>query len=255
MTFLDAFIYGLVEGLTEFLPVSSTAHLIIVSKLLGNPQTEFLKVFEVVIQFGAILSIIALYGRSLLVRFEIIKRVLTAFIPTAILGFLFHSVIKNVFFENIAVILWALFLGGVFLIIFERNHRESGNGNGLENVPYWAAAGIGFFQALAMVPGVSRSAATIIGGLVFGLKRKETVEFSFLLAVPTMLAASALDLVKCRVSFSAHEWLFLAAGFVVSFIVALGSVKFLLRYIQSNNFIGFGVYRIILAIVFGMLIF
>ena len=254
MTFFDAFIYGLVEGLTEFLPVSSTAHLIITSKLLGNPQTEFLKVFEVVIQLGAILSVVTLYGKSLL-KAEIVKRVLIAFIPTAIIGFLLHSLIKNVLFENIPLILATLFLGGIFLIVFERNYKESDGTAGLNTIPYWIAVGIGFFQAVAMVPGVSRSAATIIGGLILGLKRKVIVEFSFLLAVPTMLAASVLDLVKCRVSFSTQEWLVLGVGFFVSFIVAFASVKFLLRYIQTNNFVSFGVYRIIFAIIFGALIF
>lgn len=255
MTFLDALIYGLVEGLTEFLPVSSTAHLILVSKLLGNPQTEFLKVFEVVIQLGAILSIVVLYGGSLMVRAGIIKRVLVAFLPAAILGFFLHPIIKNIFFDNITIILCALFFGGIFLIVFERTHKDAVITNGLDNIPYWVAVGIGLFQTLAMVPGVSRSAATIIGGLVLGLKRKEIVEFSFLLAVPTMLAASAFDLVKSQTTFTAQEWFLLAVGFVVSFLVAMGSVKFLLRYIQSNNFIGFGVYRIVFAALFAAFIF
>lgn len=251
MTFFDAFIYGLIEGLTEFLPVSSTAHLIIVSKILGNPQTEFLKVFEVVIQVGAIFSIVVLYGRSLLVNREILQRVFFAFLPTAVLGFFLHSFVKDVLFENILVILCALFFGGIFLVVFERNHKGAEFSSGLENIPYWVAAGIGVFQALAIVPGVSRSAATIIGGLVLGLRRKEIVEFSFLLAVPTMLAASTLDLIKCQVAFSVEEWSLLAVGFFVSFVVAMGSVKFLLKFIQTNNFIGFGIYRMIFAAIFG----
>ena len=146
-------------------------------------------------------------------------------------------------------------MGGIFLIVFEKYHKEKEGSNGLDKIPYLISAGIGLFQALAMVPGVSRSAATIIGGLVLGLKRKETVEFSFLLAVPTMLAASVLDLAKSQANFSRQEWACLAVGVCVSFIVAMGSVKFLLRYIQTNNFVTFGIYRIVFAVLFGVIIF
>ena len=255
MNFFDAVILGIVEGITEFLPISSTGHLILTAKLLGCPQTEFLKTFEVAIQLGAIVAVIVLYGKSLLLNFEILKRVAAAFIPTAVVGLLLYKVIKHVLLGNIAVVLWSMLLGGIFLIIFDSIYREDDETiKDITEIPYPKAALIGIFQSLAMIPGVSRAAATIIGGLLLGVQRKTIVEFSFLLAVPTMLAATVLDVLKTQQQFSSQEWFALAAGFVTAFMVAIASIKFLLHFIKNHNFIVFGAYRIVAALAFWFLV-
>ena len=256
MTFIHAIILGIIEGITEFLPISSTAHLILSGKLLHLPSTEFLKTFEIAIQFGAILSVVAIYPKKLLTNKESMKRIAAAFIPTAILGAILYKIIKSVFMESNPIILGALFLGGITIIIFEMLHKEKEEAHeAIETIPIKKAVAIGFFQSLAMIPGVSRSAATIIGGLLLGLKRKTIVEFSFLLAVPTMLAATMLDLYKNYQSFTTDNLGILIVGFVTSFIVAYFSIKFLLSYIQKHSFVSFGIYRIIIAIAFWIFIF
>lgn len=251
MNLFDAFILGIVEGVTEFLPISSTGHLILAGKLLGLPETEFLKSFDIAIQLGAILAVVLLYGKRFLLNIEVLKRLFAAFIPTAIIGGILYKLIKKVLLGNSDVVIWSLFLGGIFLIVFELRHKE-GQKEDLDKISYKDAAWIGLFQSVAMIPGVSRAAATIVGGLFLGMKRKAIVEFSFLLAVPTMLAACALDLLKSR-----HDLLatpgalsLLAVGFVTSFIIAVVSIKFLLHFIQRNNFIAFGAYRILAAVLF-----
>ena len=249
MDLIHAVILGIVEGITEFLPVSSTGHLILTSKMMNLPQTDFMKTFEIAIQLGAILSVVVLYGRALLASPEAVKRIAAAFIPTAVLGFIFYKLIKKFLMGNDGVVLWAMFLGGIFLIIFDLFHKEPQDAAGdIAVIPYSKAVLIGVFQSLAMVPGVSRSAATIIGGLILGVKRKTIVEFSFLLAVPTMTAATGLDLLKNAHTFSMDHMVFLAAGFAVSFVVAMVSIKFLLHFIKRHNFVVFGVYRILLAL-------
>lgn|SRR3989338_983018 len=249
MGVLEAIIFGIVEGVTEFLPISSTGHLILTARLLGFSQSEFLKSFEITIQLGAILSVIVLYGKTLLREPQAWARVAAAFIPTAVMGFVFYNVTKNYFFENAHIVLWSLFLGGLFLIVFDSRHDETRSSiDGVSNIPYRTAVLIGLFQSLSIIPGVSRAAATIIGGLMFGIKRKTIVEFSFLLAVPTMLAATGYDMLKTAPSFSPDQCVFLAVGFVTSFIVAMLSIKFFLRFIQKNNLIAFGVYRMALAL-------
>src|SRR3989338_6285652 len=265
MDFIQAIIFGIVEGVTEFLPVSSTGHLILVSGLLGVSQDVFTKSFEIIIQLGAIAAVAVLYWRSFM-NPEILKKVLVAFIPTGIIGLIFYKVVKTYLIGNEFVVIFALALGGVALIIFELWYKESKIA--LENshdtgrkpiedaafqvgqVSYKQAALVGVFQAISIVPGVSRSAATIVGGLFLGLKRSVIIEFSFLLAVPTMVAATGLDLAKNYSIFSLDQFGVLAVGFGVSFAVALGSIKFLLYFIKRHNFISFGVYRIIAALLF-----
>lgn len=254
MNLFHAVILGVVEGITEFLPISSTGHLILTVKLLGLASSEFLKSFEIVIQLGAILAVVMLYWRPLL-NLEVSKRVLTAFLPAAVFGLIFYKFIKQFLLGNPHVVLWALFLGGLLLIIFERLHRENeSSADELTNLPYSKCFLIGLFQCLAMVPGVSRSGATILGGLALGLKRKTVVEFSFLLAVPTMLAATALDLVKNSASFSKDQVGFLLVGGIASFVVAIFSIRFLLRFIRLHSFIPFGIYRIAVALGFWFLL-
>ena len=176
---------------------------------------------------------------------------IVAFFPTGILGLIFYKIIKTYLLGNVAVVLWSLFLGGLILIFFEGWHKKRGDAaNSIEEISYRHCLFIGLFQSIAMIPGVSRSAATIIGGLALGLKRKTIVEFSFLLAIPTMLAATILDLLKNASNFSLSEAHLLLVGFFVSFVMAIIGIKFLLAYIQKKSFALFGVYRIILVIIF-----
>jgi undecaprenyl-diphosphatase len=248
---IQAVIFGIVEGITEFLPISSTGHLMLTGHVMGLSQTSFLKSFEIVIQFGAILSVVALYWRSFLVDREVLKRVIVAFIPTGILGLTLYKLIKKYLLASNTVVLWSLLLGGIFLIVFELIHKEKEDTvEDLSKIPYRTSILIGLFQSIAMIPGVSRSASTIVGGLILGLKRQTIVEFSFLLAVPTMLAATGLDLVKNLNQFSAGQIQFLSIGFVVSFFAALGGIKYLLAFIKKHTFIPFGIYRIVLVVVF-----
>ncbi|MBI3251881.1 MAG: undecaprenyl-diphosphate phosphatase [Candidatus Omnitrophica bacterium] len=250
MNLIHSLILGLVEGLTEFLPVSSTGHLILTAKILALPQSEFLKSFEIIIQLGAILAVVALYGRSLLLNAEILKRILAAFLPSAVLGLFFYKFIKK-FLLSSQIVLWALFAGGVLLILFEIFHREKETATDeISKMSYRQSFLIGVFQSFAFVPGVSRSAATILGGMGVGLKRKTVVEFSFVLAVPTMLAATGLDLLKSGRPFSGDEILLLATGLAASFAVAVFGMRFFLNFIKNNNFIGFGVWRIAVAVLF-----
>jgi undecaprenyl-diphosphatase len=255
MSILHAFIFGIVEGITEFLPISSTGHLMLTAKILQISQSEFVKSFEIAIQLGAILSVIVLYWEKLVRGYEIWKRLFVAFIPAAVIGAVLYKTIKRYFMANNNVVLWALFLGGLFLIVFELLYRErEGAAEDIKRISYPQALIIGLFQSVAMVPGVSRAAATIIGGLVVGLKRKAIVEFSFLLAIPTMLAATALDLLKSANVFKPEQFVLLGEGFLVSFAVAIVAIKFLLAFIKRHNFISFGVYRIIVALAFWLII-
>jgi undecaprenyl-diphosphatase len=255
MTYLHTLILGIVEGVSEFLPISSTGHLMLASYLLHLKQTDFLKSFQIAIQLGAILSVVVLYWRALLVNFEILKRVITAFVPTAVLGFLFYRIIKRVLLGSNTVVLCSLLIGGIFLILFELWHREKEGASGeLYDISYSKSLMIGLCQAVAMIPGVSRSAATIIGGLILGIKRKTIVEFSFLLAVPTMAAATGLDLMKSGGHFSLEEFKLLLMGFISSFIVALLSIKWLIHFIKHHTFIPFGIYRILISLLFWFVI-
>ena len=255
MTYLHTLILGIIEGVSEFLPISSTGHLILASYLLHLKQTDFQKSFEIAIQLGAILSVVVLYWRALLVNFEILKRVITAFIPTAIIGFIFYKIIKRVLLGNNTVVLYSLLIGGIFLILFELWHREKESASGeLSDISYSKSFIIGLCQTVSMIPGVSRSAATIIGGLILGIKRKTIVEFSFLLSVPTMVAATGLDLMKSSGQFTSEDFNLLLIGFISSFIVALLSIKWLIHFIKNHTFISFGIYRILISLLFWFVI-
>ncbi len=255
MDVIDAAVLGIVEGLTEFLPISSTGHLILAGKLIGLPESEFLKSFDIVIQLGAILAVVLVYWRRLL-EVELLKRLFVGFLPTGTIGFLVYKLIKSHLLGNVSIVLWSLLIGGVVLILFERYfaRRVKEAQGDAAHVTYTQAFLIGLFQTIAVVPGVSRSGASIVGAMAIGLSRKAAVEFSFLLAVPTMLAASGYDLLKNASSFSLTELDVLSAGFVTSFIVALLSVKFLLAYVRRYDFVPFGVYRIaVAALLFALL--
>lgn len=245
MNFFQAIILGIIEGLTEFLPISSTAHLIIANRLLAISITDFVKSFDIIIQLGAILAVVVLYARRLLLDRPTFQKIIVAFIPTAIIGFFLYPFIKNNLLENIPLMAYALIIGGIIMIIFEYKRPTQK----LEkHISYYRALLIGFFQSLAIIPGVSRAGATIIGGQSLGISRKTIVEFSFLLAIPTMVAASGLDVIKSDFKFTTYEWSLLAVGFVTAFITALLAVRFFLRYIEKHSFSAFGWYRIIIGL-------
>ncbi len=253
-TFFHAIVLGLVEGITEFLPVSSTGHLILTTEALSLVSTDFVKSFEIFIQLGAILAVLVLYWKKLLLNSIIFKRVAVAFIPTAIIGLLVYGVVKTHLLGNISVVLWSLSIGGILLIAFEFFYKKRTSQNSvtseLESITYTQAFTIGLFQSIAIIPGVSRSASTIVGGLLLGLSRQAIVEFSFMLAIPTMAAAVGLDLLKSGLAFSSKETGLLAVGFVTAFVSALLAVQFLLRFVKNHTFTSFGIYRIILVVVF-----
>lgn len=254
MNLINVLILSVVEGITEFLPISSTGHLILASKILGIAETDFVKTFEIVIQLGAIMAIVVLYTKKFL-NINMLKKLFVAFLPTAIVGFTLYPVIKGFLLGSSSVTLNALFFGGVALIGIEwflkRKRNETRNPG---NITYRQALLIGTFQSLSIIPGVSRAAATIIGGLTSGLDRQTATEFSFLLAVPTMIAASALDIYKSREVIAQGGYLTLLTGTVLSFIFAMLAVKFLLNFIKKHDFTAFGIYRIILAILFWIFI-
>jgi undecaprenyl-diphosphatase len=256
-TLLHALILGIVEGLTEFLPVSSTGHLILVGDLL-HFNDEKGKVFEIVIQFGAILAVAweyrarigavvaGLSNQAEAQRFAI--NLAIAFLPLAVLGLLFQKTIKAVLFKPFPVAM-AFIVGGIVIVWAERR-KHVVRFDSVDQLGPLDALKLGFAQALALVPGTSRSGATIIGGLLFGLSRRAATEFSFFLAIPTMTAATAYQVYKERALFVADDLGMFAVGFVAAFISAFFCVRWLLRYISSHDFIPFAWYRI----AFGILI-
>ena len=255
MNIIDALVFAIVEGITEFLPISSTGHLILTSKLISLDQTEFLKTFEIFIQLGAILSVIVLYKDLLMKNRLVWRNILAGFLPTAIIGFVLFKIIKTFLLGNLYVTLIALFLGGVLLIFLEKLHKpKSSDIATIDKLSIKTSILIGLCQSVSVIPGVSRSAASILGAMFLGVKRETAVEYSFLLAIPTMLAASGLDLVKSEFDFSANELTVLFVGFMGSFIVALLAVKYFIKYIRKHSFAVFGMYRIVLALVFWLLV-
>jgi undecaprenyl-diphosphatase len=253
MNYFQAIILSIIEGLTEFLPISSTGHMVLAAKFLNIMQTDFVKSFEIIIQLGSIFAIIFLYWKTISKNKKVWKKIITAFIPTAIIGFLLYKIIKIFLLGNPLITLFALSIGGLLLIILEKIYKEKDfHTDNIEKISFKNAFLIGIFQSISVIPGVSRSAATIIPALLLGTKRKTAVEFSFLLAIPTMLAASGLDLIKSKFSFTVFEYSILTVGFVGSFLVAIVAVKFLLNFIKRHTFIPFGIYRIILAIIYGV---
>ena len=248
MSFLHALIIGVVEGITEFLPISSTAHMVLTSHLLGLEDQPFVQSFEIIIQLGAILAVVALYWRRLLDR-ELLTKLAVAFLPTGVVGLTVYQLLKTYLLGNVYVVLASLLLGGLALIAFSRFTAASDEAVDFAAVTYRRALLIGLFQAIAIVPGVSRSAATIVGGSLIGVPKRTIVEFSFLLAIPTMAAATGLELVKGYRDLAGHFDV-LAVGFVVSFVTALVAIKSFLGYIKRHSFAAFGWYRIVLAVAY-----
>lgn len=252
MTVFSAVILGIVEGITEFLPVSSTAHLILVADLMKIGEAASTKTFEIAIQSGAILAVVALYGRYFL-DIERLKKIIVAFIPTGVIGLLLYKIVKTYLLGNTAIVLVALALGGAFLILFEKIFQ--GGDGGRQDISYRDAFIVGLCQSLAIIPGVSRSAATIVGGLGLGISREVIVEFSFLLAVPTLLAATGLDVLKNIHAFSGADIRMLMIGSTAAFFTALVSIKYFLNYIRRHSFVPFGIYRIAIAALFFFFVF
>lgn len=249
MTILESVILGIVEGLSEFLPISSTGHLILASALLKLQQTDVHKVFEVTIQSGAILAVVYLYRKRLASRSDLLLKLGVAFVPTGVLGYLLYKTVKAFFHPS--VVSYMLVAGGAALIAIEMylKNRPAAAGS-LQSVSYKKAFTIGLIQSISMIPGVSRAGATIMGGLLVGMNRKDAAEFSFLLAVPTMFAATAYDIYKNYGAFHVGDWQNMLAGFIASFIFAVVAVKALLKFITNHTFIPFGIYRIAAGILF-----
>ena len=249
MTIIDAIILGIVEGLSEFLPISSTGHLILASALLQLKQTDAHKVFEVTIQSGAMLAVVYIYRRQLASRPDLLSKLCFAFLPTGILGLLLYKLVKT-FFQP-SLVSYMLIAGGIALIVIERYIKDHPAAIAdIEEISYRQAFNIGLMQSLSMVPGVSRSGATIMGGLLVGMNRKDAAEFSFLLALPTMLAATGYDIYKNHALFNLGDWQNILVGFITSFIFAVIGIKALLRFITSHTFIPFGIYRIAVGVLF-----
>jgi undecaprenyl-diphosphatase len=248
MNTFEAIFLAIVEGITEFLPVSSTGHMIIASSFFGNANSDFVKMFTVAIQFGAILSVVYLYWKRFFQSFDFYFKLFVAFLPAAVFGFLFNDFI-DAMLENVTVVAITLLLGGIVFLYIDKLFAKATDKD--QEPSYIQALLIGFFQVIAMIPGVSRSAATIIGGLSQGMNRKSAAEFSFFLAVPTMFAATAYKMLKY---FSTHEvqsseMSILLLGNVVAFIVAIFAIKGFIGFLTKNGFKAFGWYRIALGLI------
>lgn len=250
MTLFQNIIISIVEGLTEFLPVSSTGHMIITQKILGMESTEFLKAFTVNIQFGAILSVVVLYWKRFFQSWDFYWKLIIAVVPALVFGFLLSDKIDSLL-ENVMVVAVMLVLGGVLMLFVDKwfnrpsSHQEIDSNRALK---------IGFYQCIAMIPGVSRSMATIVGGMTTKLNRKNAAEFSFFLAVPTMAAASGYKLLKLILdpqgaSMLTDNLVALLIGNIVAFIVAMGAIKFFIEFLTRYGFKAFGYYRIVVGLV------
>jgi len=254
VTVFEALILGILEGLTEFLPISSTGHLTLAAHLLqlDIEHDPFIKSFVVVIQLGAILAVLALYFKRFLQDMEVWKRIIVAFIPTGILGFLLADLIENVFLGNDLIVVINLVGVGILLLFVDRWLQHHKRYDDVNQMPAPHAFLIGLFQAIAMMPGVSRSGATIVGGMTLGLSRRAAAEFSFILAVPTMLSATGFSLVRNMGEFRTDSWGLLAVGFLAAFVSALLTVRWLLGFVSRNSFVPFAIYRILIGVVYGL---
>ncbi len=245
MTIFQAIILAIIEGLTEFLPVSSTGHMIIGTAILGMEPNEYVKMFTVNIQFGAILSVVVLYWKRFFKSLDFYYKLFVAFIPAAIFGFLLDKYIDEML-GSVTVVAVSLLLGGVILLFIDNVFKENEKIEEKE-IGYLTALKIGFFQVISMIPGVSRSGATIVGGMTQKLSRRQAAEFSFFLAVPTMFAASAYKLLKNYEQINTDNISVLLIGNVVAFIVAMLAIKFFINFLTKHGFKIFGWYRIIVG--------
>ncbi|MCK9472630.1 undecaprenyl-diphosphate phosphatase [Sulfurimonas sp.] len=250
MTILDSAILGIIEGFTEFLPISSTGHLIVASEFLGIEQNALNKAYEVIIQFSAILAVTFNYkDKFTLEKTDLWMKVFVAFLPLAIIGFIFSSQIKELFSINVVAVMFIV--GGVIFLLVEKFfiHEDAQTTHEVEQITLKQSLAIGFAQIFALIPGTSRAGSTIIGALLVGVSRKASAEFSFLLAFPVMGAVAAYDMLKHYGDFTEANITILAVGFVASFIVAYLTIKLFLKFLEKFTFVSFGVYRIIFGTV------
>ncbi len=254
MNWLQAIVLSLVEGVTEFLPISSTAHLMFTANLLGLEHTDFLKSFEIAIQLGAILSVAVLYAQKLIKNPSLIWKIMMAFVPTGIIGIGLYPFVKSFLIGNDWVAIAALLIGGLLIVKLPVISDQLHNKLSIKELSVKKLLYIGLWQSVAVVPGVSRALATIWGGQMVGLSRVEAVEMSFLLAMPTMAAATGYDLVKTGMSFTSSEWSVLGIGFIGAFVSALIVVKWLIGFVQKHDLKVFGWYRVVLALGWGGLL-
>jgi len=248
MDIFQSIILGIVEGITEFLPISSTGHLIIISDWLGMNQTAATKAFEVIIQLSAILAVVFNYREKFSIKkIELWKKIFIAFLPLAAVGFIFRHQIKELF--SVEIVAYMFIIGGIVFLIVEKFYKEKDTHvKDVEKVTYKQAMFIGFAQIFALIPGTSRAGATIIGGLLAGMDRKTSADFSFLLAFPVMLTVSGYDLLKHYKEFANENMIILMSGFVTSFVVAYITIKLFLKFLERFTFVSFGIYRIVFGV-------
>lgn len=247
MTIWEIFFYSLIEGLTEFLPVSSTGHLIIFSHYLAKENDAFVKSFEIIIQFGAIFSVLVVYWKTFLSSMQFYKNLFVAFLPAAFFGFLLKDFV-NEWLGSILIVAWSLIIGGVVLIASDYWFKSAATeGKSLDKLNYKESLYLGLFQCLALVPGVSRSGATIVGGLAMKYNKKAAAEFSFFLAVPTIAAATLYKSYKILPTITSDQISTLVIGCVLSFLIAVIAIKTFIKLVSRYGFKHFGVYRIILG--------
>ncbi len=249
MDIITTIILGIIEGFTEFLPISSTGHLIVASEFLGLKQTNVTKAFEVIIQFAAILAVFFNYRDKFSIKkIDLWTKVFLAFLPIGVVGFIFSHQIKDLFSINIVAVMFII--GGIIFLVVEKSFipQQGEQIDDVELVTYKQALVIGFAQVFALIPGTSRAGSTIIGALLVKFSRRASAEFSFLLAFPVMSAVTAYDLFKHYKEFDSQHLLSLGIGFIVSFIVAFITIKLFLKFLEKFTFVAFGVYRIIFGI-------
>ncbi len=254
MTIFDSVVLGVIEGFTEFLPISSTGHMIVASKFLGLEQTSVTKAYEVIIQFAAILAVFFNYKEKFTLKHtQLWMKVFLAFLPIATIGFLFSKQIKALF--NVEIVAIMFIVGGIVFLVVEKwfIKDDAAAVQNVENVSFKQALWIGLAQVFALIPGTSRAGSTIIGALLVGLSRKASAEFSFLLAFPVMAAVTAHDLLKHYKEFADTDLLTLGIGFFVAFVVAYLTIKLFLAFLERFTFVAFGVYRIIFGVILLML--
>ena len=254
MDIVQAIIIGIIEGFTEFLPISSTGHMIVASKFLGIEQSAVIKAYEVIIQFAAILAVMLLYRDKInLKEIDLWTKLMAAFLPLAIIGFILKDWVKEIFV--IETVAWMFIVGGIIFIIVEYFHKdEEKESKEVEEVTWLQAMSIGFGQVLSLVPGTSRAGSTIIAGMLSGVNRKASTEFSFLLAIPVMMAVSGYDLLKHYQDFVGADMTAFVVGFVVAFVVAYITIKLFIVFLQRFTFVAFGIYRIIFGIILLMVL-
>ena len=254
MDIFQAIIIGIIEGFTEFLPISSTGHMIVASRFLGIEESALIKAYEVIIQFAAIMAVMLIYKDKMSFKKVLLwQKLILAFLPLAIVGFIFKDQIKTLF--NVQTVAWMFIIGGIVFLIVEHFYEEKeSHVSDVEEVSFMQALWIGIAQIFSLVPGTSRAGATIIGGLLTGLDRKTSMEFSFLLAIPVMAAVTGYDLLKHYQDFADANWGPFVIGFITAFVVAYLTIKLFLAFIQRFTFVAFGIYRIIFGVILLMVI-